>query len=167
MNKFLISIFFAFSFFFVGLKVHASTFQPTENLFSSTQADNLILMAQNQVKNFNSYFFAIFRIDNNYYLVTSKDVTINSNNLSFNNALIVSAERTNNYGEYIYSIYSDTSNSTIVYLNKVIISNITTASNTVASELFNSFKFNVDVKNIGIFILGLCFAIFLTRERRY
>ena len=166
MNKFIFNFLFIFSLFLVGEKVLASTFTPTDDLFSGGQSNNLLLMAQNQIKNFSDYSFVIFRVDNNYYLVTSKDITVNSNTITLNNSIIISAIRTDYYNSYTYSTYSDPSGSTQVNLNQIVISNIV-ANNTVASDIFDTFKFNLDIKRIGIFILGLCFAIFITRDRRY
>lgn len=166
MNRLYFNFFLLFSIFFIGVKVQASTFTPTDDLFSGGQSNNLLLMAQNQIKNFSDYSFVIFRVDNNYYLVTSKEITVNSNNITLNNSIIISAIRTDYYNTYTYSTYSDPSGSTQVNLNQIVISNII-ANNTVASDVFDTFKFNLDIKRIGIFILGLCFAIFVTHDRRY
>ena len=167
MNKIYFSLILLFSTFFIGVKVHASTFTPTDDLFTGGQSENLLLMAQNQIKNFSDYNFVIFRTDNNYYLVASKEVNVNSNTITLNNSIIISAVRTTDYyNTYDYSTYSDPSGSTQVNLNHIVISNIV-ANNTVASDTFDTFKFNTYIKRIGIFILGLCFATFLIRDRRY
>ena len=167
MNKIYFSLILLFTTFFISVKVHASTFTPTDDLLSGGQSNNLLLMAHNQIKNFTDYSFVIFRVDNNYYLVASKEFNINSNTIILNNSIIISAVRTTDYyNTYTYSTYSDPSGSTQVNLNHILISNII-ANNTVASDTFNTFKFNSDIKRIGIFILGLCFGIFLIRDRRY
>lgn len=167
MNKIYLSLILLFSTFFIGEKVLASTFTPTDDLFTGGQSNNLLLMAQNQIKNFNDYNFVIFKVDNNYYLVASKDTSVTTNTITLNNSIIISAVRTTDYyNTYTYSTYSDPSGSTQVNLNHIVISNII-ANNTVASDTFDIFKFNSDIKRIGIFILGLCFAIFVTRDRRY
>ena len=166
MNKIYFSLILLFSTIFIGVKVHASTFTPTDDLFTGGQSNNLLLMAQNQIKNFTDYSFVIFRVDNNYYLVASKEFNINSNTIILNNSIIISAVRTDYYNTYTYSTYSDPSGSTQVNLNHIVISNII-ANNTIASDTFDTFKFNSDIKRIGIFVLGLCFAMFLVRDRRY
>lgn len=167
MNKIFFSLFLFFSTIFIGEKVLASTFTPTEDLFTGGQTNNLLLMAQNQIKNFTDYSFVIFRVDNNYYLVASKDTSVTTNTITLNNSIIISAFRTTDYyNTYTYSIYSDPSGSSQVNLNHIVISNID-AKNTIASDTFDNFKFNSDIRRIGIFILGICFAIFLTRDRRY
>lgn len=167
MNKIYFSLILLFSIFFIGVKVHASTFTPTDDLFTGGQSENLLLMAQNQIKNFTDYSFVVFRVDNNYYLVASKDTSVTTNTITLNNSIIISAVRTTDYyNTYTYSTYSDPSGSTQVNLNHIVISNII-ANNTVASNVFDTFKFNLDIKRIGIFILGLCFGIFLMRDRRY
>ena len=48
-------------------KVYAGTYTPTDNLFSSSQSDNLLDMANSQIDNFYNKKFVIFQVDNNYY----------------------------------------------------------------------------------------------------
>lgn len=152
--------------FLLNEEVYAATYTPTDNLFSSTQSDYLLDMANNQIDNFYNTDFVIFQIDNNYYLV-SGDHTINSNSITFNNSTIISAVRSSQggyYNNYVYSV--TTEESTTVNLNYVVISNIN-SKNTVSSDKFIDYEFKKNLINIGIFILGLCFAIFITKERRY
>lgn len=147
-------------------EVKASTYTNTDNLFTSTQASYLLDMAINQVDNFHTKKYVIVEADNNYYLVSGSDVTINSNSITFTDSTIISAIRNSSgyQGYYTYNITNEAS--TTVYLNFIGISNIET-SNTVASSDFNDFQFKMNIVNLGIFILGLCFAIFITKERRY
>lgn len=160
-------IFIALFLFMVSLNVvNASSYVPTTNLFEGTQTNNLFDMANNQIDNFTSKKFVMFQIDNNYYLVVSDNATINGNAINLTDNTIVSAIRTtsgyNNY--YEYSIFNESS--TTVNLNYVVISNIK-ANNTISGKRFNEYKFNLDLKNIGIFILGICFALFITKERKF
>lgn len=147
-------------------EVKAATYSSTDNLFSSSQASYLLDMAINQIDNFHTKKYVIVQVDNNYYLVSGSDVTINSNSITFTDSTIISAIRNSSgyQGYYTYDLTNESS--TTVNLNYIGISNIDT-SNTVASTEFNDFQFKMNMVNIGIFILGLCFAIFVTKERRY
>lgn len=147
--------------------VFASTYVPTTNLFEGTQTNNLLDMANNQIDNFTSKKFVMFQSDYNYYLVVSDDASINGNAITLNNSTIISALRSSgsSYNSYYdYSIISE--DSTTINLDYIVISNIK-ANNTISSLHFDDFKFNIDIKNIGIFILGLCFALFITKERKF
>ena len=159
----LILIFVMFSFV---KPVNAASYTPTDNLFDSSQADNLVQMANSQIPNFTSLNYAIFQVDDNYYLVAGKDVSVNSNSVVFTNSTVISAIRNDSsyYGRYTYNTSNEAS--TTVYLGYVILSNVDT-DKSVTSALFNDFQFKMNMVNIGIFILGLCFAIFVTKERRY
>lgn len=157
---------FVFSMFLATLGVNASTYTPTDNLFESTQSNYLIQMANSQIDNFTSLDYVIFQVDNNYYLVTGKEGIVNNNSINFNQSTIISAIRTNGsyYNYYNYNIFEE--NSTTINLSYVVLSNVD-SNKCVSSSLFEEYRFRVDLVNIGIFILGLCFAIFVTKERRY
>lgn len=151
----------------INEQVYAGTYTPTENLFSSTQSDYLMDMANNQIDNFYNQGFVIFQIDNNYYLVSSSDYVSNENSITFTNSTIISSTRSNEggyYSYYNYSVFSESS--TTVNLDYVVISNIN-ANNTVSSDKFIDYEFKRNLINLGIFILGLCFALFVTKERSY
>lgn len=166
MKKISYFIFIMLGVFILNEKVYAATYTPTDNLFSSTQSDNLLDMANSQIDNFYNKKFIIFQIDNNYYLVTGDDFTSTETSITFNNSTIISATRYEGgfYSEYNYSTYTESS--TTVYLNYIVISNIR-SNKSVNSDKFNEFQFQKNVINIGIFVLGLVFALFLTKERRY
>ena len=146
--------------------VNATTYSPTDNLFDSTHADYLIQMANSQIDNFTSLKYAVFQVDDNYYLVTGKDVEITNNSIVFTNSIVISAVRYDSsyYGRYTYNTSNETS--TTVFLGYVIQSNVETEKS-VTSTLFNDFQYKMNVVNIGIFVLALCFAMFVTKERRY
>ena len=95
----LILIFVMFSFV---KPVNAASYTPTDNLFDSSQADNLVQMANSQIPNFTSLNYAIFQVDDNYYLVAGKDVSVNSNSVVFTNSTVISAIRNDSsyYGRY-------------------------------------------------------------------
>lgn len=160
------ALFFVFTMFLATFRVSASTYTPTDNLFENTQSNYLISMAYNQIDNFTSLDYVVFQLDNNYYLVAGKEGIVNNNSINFNQSTVISAIRNQSsyYGNYVYSIGQE--NSTTVNLNSIVISNIK-VDNTVTSQLFEDYRFKIDIRNIGIFILGLCFAIFLIKERRY
>lgn len=157
---------FVFSMFLATLGVNAATYTPTDNLFESTQSNYLIQMANSQIDNFTSLDYVIFQVDNNYYLVTGKEGIVNNNSINFNQSTIISAIRNSSsyYNHYNYNIFEE--NSTTINLDYVVLSNVD-SNKSVSSSLFEEYRFRVDLVNIGIFILGLCFAIFVTKERRY
>lgn len=161
-------LFIALFLFMVSLNVvNASSYVPTTNLFEGTQTNNLFDMANNQIDNFTSKKFVMFQNDNNYYIVVSDNFTISGNVISLTDTTIISAIRTSSSGYNYYYEYSTTSeDSTSISLDYVVISNIK-ASNTVSSSRFDNYKFNLDLKNICIFILGICFALFVTKERKF
>lgn len=157
---------FVFSMFLATLGVNAATYTPTDNLFDSTQSNYLIQMANSQIDNFTSLDYVIFKVDNNYYLVAGKEGIVNNNTINFNQSTIISAIRNSSsyYNYYNYNIFEE--NSTTINLDYVVLSNVD-SNKSVSSSLFEEYRFRVDLVNIGIFILGLCFAIFVTKERRY
>lgn len=147
--------------------VSAASYMPSENLFENTQSNYLFYFANSQIDNFTSKKYVAFKIDNNYYLVSSDSVSLSNNTLTFDNSTVISAVRESSGSySYQYSYYTTEEEKTTVGLNFVVLSNIDT-SKSASSTLFDDFKFKKDLINIGIFVLGLCFAIFLTKERRY
>ena len=165
-NKY-IFIFLLLGIFMFSNNVYASSYSPTSNLFEGTYSNNLFDMANNQIENFTSKNYMMFQHDNNYFLVVSDDYTINGNAITLTDTTIISAIRSSsgsyNY-YYDYSIFSE--ESTTISLDYIVISNIK-ANNTISGKRFNEYKFDLDIKNIGIFILGICFALFVTKERKF
>jgi len=161
-------IFIALFLFMVSLNVvNASSYVPTTNLFEGTQTNNIFDMANNQIDNFTSKKFVMFQNDYNYYLVVSDNADLNSNSITLSDTTIISAIRTSSSGyNYYYDYDISSENSTTISLDYVVISNIK-ANNTISGKRFNEYKFDKDIKNIGIFILGLCFALFVTKERKF
>lgn len=148
-------------------KVNAATYVPTTNLFEGTYSNNLFDMANNQIDNFTSKNYVIFQIDYNYYLVISDDVSFNESSITLNNSTIISAIRNtgSSYNSY-YEYYTTSEDITTISLSYMVISNIKT-SKTITGNRFEEYKFKRDIKNVGIFILGICFAIFITKERKF
>lgn len=148
---------------FLGLtKVSANTYSPTDNLFENSYTNNLIDMAVTQIPNFLTKDYVIFVSDNSYYLV-SGIYDDNSNPIHFTDTTIIRAYRYNNYN-YTYETFTESS--TYVYRNNILTGNIN-GNNIVSSSRFNNYLSNHHLKIIGVFILGLVFAIFVTKERRY
>lgn len=160
------SFIFIFSMFLGTFTVFASSYTPTNNMFENTYSNNLIDMANNQIDLFTSKKYAVFQIDNDYYLVCSNQVIINSNSLIFNDSTIIKATRTNSgYNSYYeYSTYTETQTS--VYLSYVVISNVQ-ANRTVSSSRFDDYKFSIDLLRLCMFILAIVFASFLLKERSF
>lgn len=160
-------IIFIFSIFAFINSTSAATYNSTEDLFSNTQADYLVQYANSYIENFTSKKFVIFRNNDNYYIVVSKDAYLENNNLVFNNSTIISAIRNKDSSYYAYYSYSVSNESnTIVNLNNIVISNIY-SNKSVTSSIFRDYKFKQDIINVSIFVLGLIFANFVTKERRY
>lgn len=152
---------------FSNISVSASSYTSTTNLFEGTYSNNLIDMAISQIDNFINKKFVIFQVDYNYYLVAAEDYSVNANTITFTDSTIISAIRysSGNYNSY-YEYTKTDEESTIINSNYVIISNID-FSKAIASgryEKFRSEKYTVLILTI---ILGLVFAIFLTREGRF
>lgn len=165
MKYFLCFCLILFSFIFLP-NLNASTYVPTDNLFSNSQSDNLIRMANSQIPDFISNYYIVFQIDDNYYLVTSDNYTLNTNSITLSDTTIISAirETSSYYGYYSYNRTNE--DTTTINLDYIVISNIDT-NKSVSSELFNDLKFQTEITIVIIFILGLIFAIFLLRDRRY
>lgn len=145
---------------FLGLfNVSASTYTPTNNMFENTYSNNLIDMADSQIKNFAYKKYAIFVIDNNYYLVAAKDVSVSGNKITFTDSTIISATRGSNYN-YTYSTKEESS--TTVNANYMLISNIK-YNKSVNSSRVSEYQFRYNLTLLGTFILALCFALFLGR----
>lgn len=147
--------------------VSAATYTPTENLFENTQSNYLFYFANSQIDNFTNKNYVAFKVDNNYYLVSSDSVSLSNNTLVFDNSTVISAVRESSGSySYQYTYYTTEEEKTTVGLNFVVLSNVDT-SKSASSTIFEDFKYKKDLRNIGIFVLGLVFAIFITKERRY
>lgn len=152
---------------FISEDVSASTYTNTTNLFENTQTNYLFAMANSQIDNFYTKKFVAFQSDNNYYLVVADSATISANTITFDNSIIFSSIRdsTGSYSyQYSYSIFKESN--TIVQANYIVVSNLN-FSKSSSSSVFDELKHKKELINIGIFVLGLCFALFVTKERRY
>lgn len=146
--------------------VKAQTYNSNTNLFENSYTNNLIDMAQSQIENFNNLNYIIIQNENNYYLIASKEIEITNNRITMNNTSIIQAIRTQNGYNYIYEYNYLTENQTIVNVNNIVVSNIKT-NKSVSSKRYEDYKYYNTIKNIGIFVLGIVFAIFITKERNY
>lgn len=167
MNKslFYMLLIFVFSTFLGVFNVSASTYNSTNNLFENSYSNNLIDMANTQIDNFASKKFVILQVDYNYYLVVGEDYTFNGNSITFTNSTIFSAIRTNgSYGNYEYN--KTTEGSTTINSNYLVISN-TDFSKSISSKRFNEYWSEYYKVWLLAFIMGITFAIFVTKERRY
>lgn len=162
-NMFLI---FVFSMFLGVLSVSASTYTPTNNLFEGSYSNNLIDMAQSQIDNFINKKFVVFQIDYNYYLVTGEDYLINGNSITFTDSTVFSAIRTNSSYSSTYEYNKSSESSTTINSNYIVISN-TEFSKSISSKRFNEYWSESYAVLILIVILGLTFAIFVTKERSF
>ena len=148
------------SFLFFPFVVNASTYTTTDNLFENSYTNNLIDMANKK--------YAIIQINYDYYMITAdkKDITINNNVITMNNTKIIRVIRTQNGYNYFYDYSTIEENTTTIYVNNIIVSNIDT-SKSVSSTRYENYKQNYHNTWLLVFILGLVFAIFLTKERSY
>lgn len=165
-NKYFI-VFAIFCCLFLMKSVNASTYTPTSNLLSQNNyVTSLIDMAYNDSSNFLTKKFAIFQIDYDYYLVFSDNISILNNSITFNNSVIYLAHRSNESYNYYYTFSKFNETNTTVNLSYIVFSNVK-ASNTINSSYFSDYKFNYNIINLGIFVLALLFAIFVTKERSF
>ena len=163
-NKFII----AFLLLLMPGTVKASSYTTTENLFENTYTNNLIDMAQSQIDNITNKSYAIIQVNYDYYFIAAdkKDVTVSGSTLVMGNTTIIRAIR--NQSSYSSYYTYDTLNeaNTTIYANNIIVSNIDT-SKSVSSKRFIDYLTNKNTQILLMFILGLVFAIFLTKERNY
>lgn len=152
---------------FLMKSVNASTYTPTGNLISQNNyVTSLIDMAYNDSSNFLTKNYAIFQIDYDYYLVYSDNYSFSNNSIIFNNSTIYLAHRSNESYNYYYSYSKFNESDTTVNLSYIVFSNVN-ATNTLNSSYFSDYKFNYNITNLGIFVLALLFAIFVTKERSF
>lgn len=156
------------SFLIVPGIVKADTYTTTDNLFENNYTNNLIDMAQTQVDNLSNKKYAIIQINYDYYMITAdkKDVTVSNNTITMNNTKIIRAIRTQSGYNSYYDYSTRQESTTVIYANNIIVSNIDT-SRSVSSSRFDNYKQNNYTTWLLVFILGLVFAIFLTKERFY
>ena len=165
-NKFFI-VFAILCCLFLMKSVNASTYTPTSNLLSQNNyVTTLIDMAYNDSSNFLTKKFAIFQIDYDYYLVFSDNISFLNNSITFNNSTIYLAHRSNESYNYYYTFSKFNESDTTVNLSYIVFSNVN-ATNTINSSYFSDYKFNYNIINLGIFVLALLFAIFVTKERSF
>lgn len=147
---------------------NASTLSTTDNLFENTYSNNLIDMAQTQIDNVSNKKYAIIQVNNDYYFISAKkeDVTVKGYIITMNNTKIIKAIRNQSNYNYFYEYSTVNEGTTTIYVNNIIISNIDT-SKSISSKRFEDYLSNKNTIFLLIFILGLVFAIFLTKERKY
>lgn len=156
---------FIVSFFCFASIASASSYTPTTNLFESSYSNNLIDMAQSQIKNFVYKDYVIIQSDNNYYLICGEVTEITDGYINFKDTTIIQAYRPNGgYYSYEYSTFNEAY--TTVYTNYYVISN-TQSKRAISSPRVGEYTFNKNVTLLCTFILGLVFATFLIKERRY
>lgn len=148
--------------------VSAGTYSTTDNLFENSYTNNLIDMAQSQIENIINKKYAIIQVNYDYYFISAKneDVIVNGYNITLNDTKIIRAIRNqSNYNTfYTYDIINEPK--TTIYANNIIVSNINT-SKSVKSKRFDDYSSNRHIVILLMFLLGVCFAIFITKERKY
>ncbi len=148
--------------------VNAGTYSTTDNLFENSYTNNLIDMAQSQIENIINKKYAIIQVNYDYYFISAKneDVIVNGYNITLNDTKIIRAIRNqSNYNTfYTYDIINEPK--TTIYANNIIVSNINT-SKSVKSKRFDDYSSNRHIVILLMFLLGVCFAIFITKERKY
>lgn len=148
--------------------VHAETYTTTENLFENNYTNNLIDMAQTQIENFANKKYALIQINYDYYIITAdkKDVSVNSNTITMKNTKIIKAVRMQSGYNTYYEYSTVEENSTALQVNHIVTSNIVLPK-AVSSKRYDDYRNNHYTTWLLVFILGLVFAIFLTKERSY
>lgn len=148
-----ISFLLILSFFMCGF-VNAQSYSTTDDLTDNSITEDIFNYAYSQIDNFIYKDYILLRNDNDYYLFSFKDNYKTSVVLHF----------TYNYNNSSYTIYDD--NNVNLNLNHLFLSNKTYNHSITSSyflELYNS-KYNI---LFNVFIVGLLFAIFLNRERKF
>lgn len=151
--------------FLAIFNVSAATYTSDTDLFDGTYSNRLLDMAYNQIDNFVNQKYIIVTNNNNYYLITGKDYSINGNTINFNNSTIIKAIRYQQNYSYYYEYSISNELSTQVTSSYLTLSNINFSSS-VSSSRFNDYQYHKYMVNIGIFVIGLLFAVFLSKERR-
>lgn len=148
-------------------KVNAASYSNTQDLFESTQANNLLSLAISQDNSFTTKKFIIFQSNNNYYLISSSDVSISDNRISFSDSTIISAIRNTDSSYYGYYSYN-TSHEDVATLdlNYIAISNIEHYLS-VSSSRYEDYTYKTYSTQLLMVILGIAFAIFVTKERSF
>lgn len=165
MKKINYLLFAIFSTFLATFCVSASSYTSSTNLFENSYSNNLVDMANTQIDNFINKKFVIFQNEYTYYLVASDDYSISGNYITFNNSTIIRAYRpSGSYSSYEYSTFTEPS--TTIYSDYVVISN-TEFNRAISSKRFDEYRTDKYTITLLMFLLGLAFAIFLTKERKF
>lgn len=148
--------------------VNADSYSTTTDLFENSYTNNLIDMSQTQIDNISNKKYAIIQIDYDYYMFISKkeDVSVSGNTITMKNTSIIRCRRTQSGYSSYYDYSTKNESTTTIYANDIIVSNIDT-SNSVSGKRFEDYRQNNYNTWLLVFILGLVFAIFLTKERSY
>lgn len=146
--------------------VKADSYTTTDNLFENNYTNNLIDMSQTQVDHITNKKYVIIQVNYDYYMITAdkKNVFISGNTITMKNTKIIRCKRSQSGYNTYYDYSTSEENTTTIYANNIIVSNIDT-SKSVSSQRFEDYKQDYYSTWLLVFILGLVFAIFLTKER--
>ena len=148
-----ISFLFILSFVLCGF-VKAQSYHTSDDLTDNSVTEDIFNYAYSQIDDFIYKDYILLRNDNDYYLFSFKD--------NYKNSVVL--HYTYNYNNSSYNIYND--NNVILNLNHLFLSNKKYDYSITSSyflELYNS-KYSI---LFNVLIVGLLFAIFLNRERKF
>ena len=146
------------SLFLIPEFVFADSYTTTDNLFENSYTNNLI----------DNKKYAIIQVNYDYYLIAtdSKDVSTSGNTITMKNTDIVRVIRSQSGYNYTYTYSTKSESSTTIHANHMIVSNVD-ISNSVSSKRYDEYRGSFYNIWLLVIILGLLFALFLTKERSY
>lgn len=137
-----------------------------QDIFESTTTTNLLSYAENNIENFSQKNYIIIENDYNYYLIAFKDYELsnNGNTIIMYNTDILNYIRVGSGYSYTYNLTQSNEESTTYNINNLYLSNLDLRKSSKPLN-FENYKDSHSILKLLIFILGLVFALFLTRER--
>lgn len=137
-----------------------------QDIFESTTTTNLLSYAENNIENFSQKNYIIVENDYNYYLISFKDYDLSNNDstITMYNTDILSYIRVGSGYGYTYNLTQNSEESTTYNMNNLYLSNLDLRKSSKPLN-FENYKNSHSILKLLIFILGLIFALFLTRER--
>ena len=144
--------------------VNAATYETTTNLFENTYTNNLIDMANTQINNFINKKYVILQNNYNYYLIAFDEYNLNNNTIQ--NSTIIEAIRVGENYNYTYNYNKKNEENTTININNIVVSNVE-MEKSITGKRFNEYQYQKNMKYLSMFILGITFAIFITKERKY
>ncbi len=148
-----ISFLIVLSFVLCGF-VNAQSYSTTDDLTDNSITEDIFNVAYSQIDNFIYNDYILIRNDNDYYLFSFID--------NYKNSVVL--HYTYNYNNYSYNIYND--DNVNLTLNHLFLSNKKYNHSMISRYFLSLYKDNYFIL-FNILIVGLLFAIFLNKERKF